>query len=343
MNQTLRNPIFCSMSSTHHQTLQFHVRRLDDMAGEASFMERKFYSYVNGVARISLLSFVSIVVMISLTLRRPWVNMNDQESHQLLRFHKQPVWTEREEHLPPFCRKLLVHPKPHSPLCERDWNTFLCSNSGGEFKSQAVMFSTGSQDYFLYKNHFQYLRRPGIYVDLKTNHPFKESNTFFFDRCLGWDGLCIESNVLNYEPIYAHRSCQLVPTCISQSENETQNVSTSKLVDHDADNSNPMPNYALKCTTLDKVLERYHGSTIDLLSLSVEGSELNVLKSLSSMNATIKVLHVESQKAYNTAIQETLHLYGYRKLIPGHYGEPNLIHDGTAIFIHASVTFGYPV
>ena len=52
--------------------------------------------------------------------------------------------------------------------------------------------------------------RPGVYVDLATNHPVVISNTFFLDRCLGWKGLCIEPNPVHHSRIRQARSCSLV-------------------------------------------------------------------------------------------------------------------------------------
>ena len=54
------------------------------------------------------------------------------------------------------------------------------------------------------------MTRPGVYVDLATNHPVVISNTFFLDRCLGWKGLCIEPNPVHHSRIRQARSCSLV-------------------------------------------------------------------------------------------------------------------------------------
>ena len=34
----------------------------------------------------------------------------------------------------------------------------------------------------------------GFYIDIGAFHPFKLSNTVFFDQCLGWEGICVEPN-----------------------------------------------------------------------------------------------------------------------------------------------------
>ena len=38
-------------------------------------------------------------------------------------------------------------------------------------------------------------RRRGVYVDLASNHYKRISNTYFFDRCLGWRGVCVRGAV----------------------------------------------------------------------------------------------------------------------------------------------------
>jgi hypothetical protein len=52
-----------------------------------------------------------------------------------------------------------------------------------------------SQDIFLFRNLFKFWPqegRKGFYVEAGANDPLYLSNTLFFDKCLGWDGLCVE-------------------------------------------------------------------------------------------------------------------------------------------------------
>jgi hypothetical protein len=46
----------------------------------------------------------------------------------------------------------------------------------------------------LFHNYFKHLgaQYRGVYVDVGSNHPTELSNTAFFDKCLGWRGVCIE-------------------------------------------------------------------------------------------------------------------------------------------------------
>ena len=52
-----------------------------------------------------------------------------------------------------------------------------------------------SQDIFLFHNLYKYwpmTGRKGFYVESGANDALYLSTSLFFDKCLGWDGLCVE-------------------------------------------------------------------------------------------------------------------------------------------------------
>jgi hypothetical protein len=52
-----------------------------------------------------------------------------------------------------------------------------------------------NQDIFMFRNVFKYWPmqgRKGFFVESGANDPLISSNSFFFEKCLGWDGLCVE-------------------------------------------------------------------------------------------------------------------------------------------------------
>lgn len=54
-----------------------------------------------------------------------------------------------------------------------------------------------NQDIFLFQNlfrHWPMTGRKGFYVEAGANDPLYLSTSLFFDKCLGWDGLCVEPN-----------------------------------------------------------------------------------------------------------------------------------------------------
>ena len=89
---------------------------------------------------------------------------------------------------------------------------------GRDARGHPNFMSSGQQDWWLWINHARYLQRPGFFVDLAANDPFIRSNTFALERCLGWNGLCIEPIPNLHSKLRHERTCQLVPNCISKAQ-----------------------------------------------------------------------------------------------------------------------------
>ena len=57
--------------------------------------------------------------------------------------------------------------------------------------------------------------KTGLYVDSGANHWERLSNTLFYDKCLGWAGICLEPNPIYVSGLKKNRSCKYFPECIS--------------------------------------------------------------------------------------------------------------------------------
>ena len=71
----------------------------------------------------------------------------------------------------------------------------LCAKMlGGEASS----FAQAWQDWYIWHNVFRgdgtLTWGQGMYVEVGVWHPLRLSNTLFFDKCLGWGGVCFEPN-----------------------------------------------------------------------------------------------------------------------------------------------------
>lgn len=217
-----------------------------------------------------------------------------------------------------------------------------------------LMFSVNQQDYYLYTRHFQNLKRPGVYLDIATNHPIYSSNTFFFDRCLQWSGICVEASDVYFEPIFRERSCILVPTCISSTDGEEVQFKPFAL-----QGGVISPHYkflntvksgkdsikTLRCTTVEKILARSRLNVIDFLSLDVEGHEVNVLQGVDFDKVIINVISVEIGPRLKD-VQTFLEGKGYQRHILNktafEKANYNDFMRADAIFVHRSVVFGQP-
>lgn len=236
-----------------------------------------------------------------------------------------------------------------------DWRD-AAAEEGGDFRcadGRVVMFSQFRQDYVLYKYHFQHLRRAGNYLDVAANEPIGLSNTYFFDRCLGWGGLCVEGNPRYFEKLHRLRSCTLLPTCVGEYDGQSVDFilkggsggidSTNKAAEYWRSINETVRKMRVRCTTVGKELLRYHAHVIDYMSLDVEGHELHVLHGIDWKNTRINVVSIEVSRKSYAPIQEFMTSIGYKELALLPDGkDTRTVLGGDALFLAPDVVFGQP-
>ena len=254
--------------------------------------------------------------------------------------HSEPNW----------CSGLMKEPRERERTpgifdCGRDRYAALCSDGKARF------FSQYNQDIFLYMNHFRHLTRRGVYLDIATNEPVRISNTYFFDACLGWEGVCVEANDKYYKPIRITRSCALVRACVSDTVHNATFVVQDGLSGLEATNKNARAWRAnnvmhlrkrinVKCVRASDALTPLGIAHIDLLSLDVEGHEFHVLNGINWNITHINVIVMESSNSQCERLLRTngftpLHLSGNSR------GHGHLLSD--VVYIHKSVKWGKPI
>ena len=155
---------------------------------------------------------------------------------------------------------------------------------------------------------------------LQANDADSLSNTFFLDRCVGWSGICVEPQRKYHEALLSKRTCDIVPTCASDAVRSAEFfnadvlggiVSTNHHVQSAMNASKHAPagdklarkkaalltrghaTETLKCVPLQTVLARRALQHIDVMSLDVEGHELEVLQGINWNRTQIDLLIVE--------------------------------------------------
>lgn len=144
----------------------------------------------------------------------------------------------------------------------------------------------------------------GFYVEVGSNEPIQHSNTFgLYSR--GWHGITIDAN---NEMIKLHKEIRPkdIALCAAISnveedvtfyEFDMDEISTISKEFHDKNvgTQRIVKETIVRTRTLDSVLEEYMGSTksIDLLSIDVEGHDLNVLKSINLREYRPKLIIIE--------------------------------------------------
>lgn len=124
--------------------------------------------------------------------------------------------------------------------------------------------------------HFR-IPTAGVIVDVGAGDGVRGSNTFYFEN-LGWRGLCVDADPRNHEPLRRIRSC-IVDTCAVSSTAGRRRFgmyadrpSRSGLLRYGPD----YPEVTVACRRLDDLLHRSSIQLVDLLSIDVEGTELDV-------------------------------------------------------------------
>ena len=176
---------------------------------------------------------------------------------------------------------------------------------GGSWKGN--LYSQADQEWFIYHNYFRH-KVGGWYLDLGSNEPFSISNTLFFDKCLGWKGLCIEPSG-NFADDYAKRSCKWVQTCVlgKKQKARLENPSRPELSGVIPDEAN-----GLQCYTMSEILDAHNiTESFDFVSLDIEGAEEQVLQCMDFERVNALVWTIEVNKVDRFHVDELMRRAGY--------------------------------
>lgn len=190
-------------------------------------------------------------------------------------------------------------------------------------------YSQTNQDKYLDENIFRKMEN-GTFLDIGAHDGKTFSNTYFFEKERGWTGICVEPIPSVYEKLEKNRSCILVNGCISDSSDKEIFLKISgysEMLSGIAKNYNQehlqriereikeyggnSEEISVQCYRINDLLKKHNFNTIDYCSIDVEGSELEILKSIDFKKANIRVLTVENN--YNNEdFKKYMNSQGYK-------------------------------
>lgn len=185
------------------------------------------------------------------------------------------------------------------------------------------------QDRWLYENVFG-PKPGGTFVDVGA---FGEegSNTYFFEKALGWTGLLIEPNTLKLDALRETRPNAKVINCaIDDQPGERPflqicgvNEQLSGLLDNydprwkamldqqHAVHGNQQNVITVPCRRLQDIFDEHNLTHIDYMSVDTEGSEIKVLQSVDWARMDITAITVEDAHS-DLIIEPILAPFGYK-------------------------------
>ena len=212
------------------------------------------------------------------------------------------------------------------------------------FKKKNVnkSYSVGGIDLllnYLYKDKFS-----GVYIDVGCNHPIDGNNTFLLYQ-KGWSGINVDldSHVIKMFNYFRPKDYN-ANIAVSNSEEKVDlffyhERSTINTISKDVYNSRNKKIKEVKkiqATTLDSITKNspYSDKKINLLSIDVEGNELNVLKGFDLKKYYPEVIVIEyldlvmeKLEFYNQNIDRIINSEIYKYLMNFNYHLVNWVHS----------------
>ena len=133
----------------------------------------------------------------------------------------------------------------------------------------------------------------GFYVDVGANDPRVISNTWFLDRCLGWRGICFEADMaLAANLKRSERTCTVINKCASDRVGEIPYVNAG--VNGHVARPGETANAIVPCAPLSELLRTEGVTSVDFLSIDIEGNEVTALSNSDWDAVPIQLLLVET-------------------------------------------------
>lgn len=178
-----------------------------------------------------------------------------------------------------------------------------------KIKNKFIKLSSNEKNYTIFHSQFgedryiyEHIGLPdkGVFVDVGAGHGIKLSNTYFFEKN-GWTGICIDADPYQHELLKKYRT-NVEWAAISNEEGE---IEFSRAYLSDYSSSFKKEKYSgiakilfkdvirVPCFKLETILTKHKIGHIDLLSIDVEGTELEVWKSFDYEKHKPKVVIIE--------------------------------------------------
>lgn len=193
-------------------------------------------------------------------------------------------------------------------------------------------FSQRGQDKFLNELIFKG-KRNGFFVEVGAHDGISFSNTYFFEKNLGWTGICVEPNPDIFQKLIQNRHCICEQLCIANHDKSMPFLKCSGyilemysglLASYDsrfldridkeiAQYGGSKQVISVPCIRFKDLFLKHNISHVDFLSLDIEGGEEAALKTIDFTQVQIDAIIVENN--FNEdRIKSYLESQGYHRV-----------------------------
>lgn len=203
--------------------------------------------------------------------------------------------------------------------------------------------SAEGQDALIHERWFAG-RRGGTFLDLGAYDGVTWSNTLFFERVLGWTGLCVEASPRLFARLAASRSCTCLNVAVGGEDGTAEFLEvtegltmmgglTATFTPEDRafveERSPGHRAIAVPVRRLDGLLAEHGLTHIDYCSIDVEGAERSILGAIDFARVTIDVFTIENRTA-DPALRTHMDGLGYAFVCRFNGGDEVFVRRGRA-------------
>lgn len=186
--------------------------------------------------------------------------------------------------------------------------------------------SESGQDAYVWRTFFPEAAG-GVFVDVGAFDGATGSNTWFFEKHLGWTGLCLEPSPAQFARLAAVRGARCLRLCAADEDGTApfvhvregctmmSGLRADRAPDADllaaAHPAHAAETIDVPVRRLSAILDEAGITEVDYCSIDVEGSELRVLRGIDFARHPIRVLSVENNRG-DPSVRRHLFAAGYR-------------------------------
>jgi len=150
----------------------------------------------------------------------------------------------------------------------------------------------------------------GYFVDIGANDGVTDSNSYYFEKELGWDGVCVEPDPRVFTALRKNRKCECLFFAVGPHPSARFYLSELPAW---SGTTQPVGKYTdtfVAMQRLDKIVGRVK-VPIDVLSIDTEGTEVGVLQTLDLNKWLVRTIIVEwnSQSRMNGNYEQEIRDY----------------------------------